>query len=95
MIDDPTRAIPTPTCARCRLTLHPGAGGSHAIKIIAVADPAPPDFEAEDPSAEIDRLVRQLAGSTESELIDQVYRHLLFHLCARCYRAWIDHPAGV
>jgi hypothetical protein len=28
------------------------------------------------------------------EAMDQVYRRLTIHLCATCFRSWIESPAG-
>jgi hypothetical protein len=66
------------------------------VRIEAVADPSPPRFSEEDlkhdPRVEIERLFRQMSGLSEQELMDQVYRRLLLHLCGPCYRQWIEDP---
>jgi hypothetical protein len=83
-------------CARCTTTLTPGKGDFYVVRIEAVADPTPPDFsEADldhDPRAEIGRLIDQMRGLSEQELIDQVYRRLVLCLCGPCYRRWIEDP---
>jgi hypothetical protein len=72
-------------CARCGVELQPGAGDFYVVRIEAPADPSPPRFSEEDlkhdPQAEIERLFRQMNGLSEQELMDQVYRRLLLHLC--------------
>ncbi len=85
-------------CARCAAELHPGRGDFYLVRIEAVADPTPPAFSAEDltadPRAEIADLLGQLEGFSERELMDQVYRRVVLHLCTPCYRQWIERPAG-
>jgi hypothetical protein len=84
------------TCRRCGRDLHPGRGELYAVSILAVADPYPPVFTEEDLTtdvgAEIRRLVRQLSGLDAQQARDQVYRRLVFHLCATCYERWINDP---
>jgi len=84
-------------CARCGAELRPGSGDFYVVRIEAVADPTPPSFSAEDlardPRVEIERLIAQLRDSSEQELMDQVYRRLVIHLCGPCYRTWIEDPA--
>src|SRR5690242_7656038 len=85
-------------CARCAVPLRPGAGDFYRVHITAVADPAPPVVEtipsAADLRREIERLVVQMQDVSEREALDQVYRRLTLHLCAACYRHWIEDPAG-
>jgi hypothetical protein len=83
-------------CARCGVELQPGAGDFYVVRIEALAAPSPPRFSEEDlkhdPRAEIERLFRQMSGLSEQELMDQVYRRLLLHLCGPCCRQWIEDP---
>ena len=83
-------------CARCGAELTPGKGNFYLVRIEALADPAPPSFSAEDmahdPRAEIERLIEQMRGLSEQELMDQVYRRLVLYLCGPCYRQWIEDP---
>jgi hypothetical protein len=81
-------------CQRCSTALTPGEGNFYVVKIVAVADPAPPIISQEDVSADIQRLLRDLAGKPARELIDQVYRRRIFSLCTACYRRWIEDPVG-
>lgn len=84
------------SCARCGRELVPGKGDFYVVRIEAVADPSPPCFSDEDlqrdPKAEIERLLKQMAGLSEQDLLDQVYRRLVVHLCGPCYRQWIEDP---
>jgi hypothetical protein len=68
------------------------------VNIEAIADPYPPVFSEEDlrrdPREEIARLVEQLQGLSAEEAMNQVYRQTTLFLCCRCYRDWIEAPAG-
>jgi hypothetical protein len=92
----PESSPPTCTCRRCGRDLHPGRGELYAVSILAVADPYPPVFTEDDLAldvgAEIRRLVGQLSGLDAQQARDQVYRRLVFHLCAPCYERWISDP---
>ena len=83
-------------CARCRAQLTPGRSDFYVVRIEAVADPSPPRFSEEDlaldHAAEIERLIDQMRHLSEQELLDQVYRRLILHLCGPCYRQWIEDP---
>src|SRR5262245_48116276 len=93
---DPTRPASACACRRCGRALTPGRGELYAVSVLAVADPYPPVFTeddlAQDVAAEIRRLVRQLSGLDAQQARDQVYRRLVFHLCAPCYERWIEAP---
>jgi hypothetical protein len=84
------------SCARCGSVLRPGTDDFYVVRIEAVADPSPPAFSEDDLDldhrAEIERLLDQMRGLSEQELVDQVYRRLLLHLCGPCYRQWIEDP---
>lgn len=84
-------------CHRCGAILTPGEGSFYIVRIEAFADPAPPELSRDDETdaaAEIDRLIEQMRGMSERELMDQVYRRMTIHLCGRCYKDWIENPAG-
>ena len=85
-------------CHRCGEELRPGRGNFFVVRIEAFADPAPPEIEEGDLSADIeariDRLIEEMRHMSEHELMDQVYRRLTIHLCGRCYKEWIENPAG-
>ena len=85
-------------CCRCGSHLTPGRGDFYVVRIEAFADPSPPadgsESTARDPGEEIDRLIRQMEGMSERELMDQVHRRVTIHLCGECYRRWIEHPGG-
>jgi hypothetical protein len=91
---------PTPLlCHRCGCDLKPGEGNFYVVRIEALADPTPPNITSEDlaadVSAEIDKLIEQMRGMSERELMDQVYRRLTIHLCGTCYETWIENPTGL
>ena len=83
-------------CARCGAELTLGKGNFYVVRIEALADPSPPNFSeddlTQDPKAEIERLIDQMRELSERELLDQVYRRLILHLCGSCYRQWIEEP---
>jgi len=81
-------------CARCSKTLAPGA--FYVVEITAYADPSGPSEmpSPEDASRQLDALLRQLSDITPQEAMDEVHRRLTMHLCLRCYRGWIENPAG-
>ena len=78
--------------------LTPGDGNFYVVNIEAVADPTPPDFvEERSPHqirAEIESLLVRMEGISEQEALDQVHRRVIIHLCAPCFGAWIENPAG-
>jgi len=84
-------------CHRCGEILTPGEGSFYFVQITAVADPTGPTITeadlAGDIEAEIEKLLAELRDRSEQELIDQVYRRLIIHLCASCYAEWIEDPA--
>jgi hypothetical protein len=94
----PSDDITPLACARCAAALRPGSGNFFCITVEAIADPTPPSLSAEDLAADaraqIDELLARLAGLSEEEAMKQVYHRLTFHLCGRCYRQWIEDPAG-
>jgi hypothetical protein len=85
-------------CHRCGELLTPGEGNFYVVRIEAVADPAPPNLDSDEPlrdtASEWDHLMQQMREMSEQELLDQVYRRLTLHLCAGCYRWWIENPTG-
>jgi len=85
-------------CDRCSAELVPGRGDFYVVKIEAVADPSPPVFDEGDLDKnlrkEIDELIDDARELSRQELLDQVYRRVTIFLCLRCYRQWIENPAG-
>jgi hypothetical protein len=85
-------------CARCSAELQPGSGEFFRVSIEAVADPSPPNLtageEPEDVRGEIERLITRLGDTSPQEAMDQVHRRLTLHLCATCFRVWIENPTG-
>jgi hypothetical protein len=66
------------------------------IQVVAASDPL--EISAEDlqvdHSNEIDHLLRQCAGMTEEELMQDVFVEFKFDLCRKCQRAYIANPLG-
>ena len=93
---DMTSDQPALSCQRCSTALRLGRGECYLVKIQAVADPTPPVITREelatDVGSEIQSLLAQLAGLSEQELMNQVYRREIFYLCTPCYRDWINDP---
>ncbi len=85
-------------CHRCAAELTPGQGDFYVVRIVACADPTPPNLSAadleRDTAAEIRRLIETLRGMSPQEALDQVYRALTLHLCSRCFADWIENPTG-
>jgi hypothetical protein len=85
-------------CNRCLKELTPGGGEFFVVRVEAVADPTPPVIGPEDLDRDVGReindLFGRLAGLSEQEANDQVYRKLIFHLCNVCFREWIEDPCG-
>jgi hypothetical protein len=85
-------------CARCLKPLIAGRGEFYVVLIDAVADPTPPHFTPQDLHrdirAEIVRLLKELQNCSEHELMDQVLRRTIIHLCNPCFASWIEDPAG-
>jgi hypothetical protein len=92
------RSSSTPRCARCLAELQPGRGDLYLVNIEAIADPYPPVFTDEDlrrdPREEIERILGEMGRLSAEEAMNQVYRRTAILLCGRCYRAWIEDPAG-
>ncbi len=85
-------------CHRCGATLTPGKGNFYVVRIEALADPSPPnldeaDLAGADLEEAIEQALEQHRGLSQQEIMDQVYRRLTIHLCARCYAQWIEDPA--
>jgi hypothetical protein len=93
----PAEADPV-LCARCLAELKPGAGDFYRINIEAMADPAPPAITAEDLEADLEQQIQKALAQMENlsaqDALNQVYRRLTLHLCADCYRQWIENPTG-
>jgi hypothetical protein len=85
-------------CARCSAELTPGEGSFYVVRIEAFADPTPPTIRREDLAGDHKQtfasLLEEMRDLSERELLDQVHRRLVLHLCGRCYPRWIENPAG-
>jgi hypothetical protein len=95
---EPRSSSSPPRCARCSAALQPGRGDLYLVNIEAIADPYPPFFTDDDllrdPRKEIERILGELRHLSAEEAMNQVYRRTAILLCGRCYRAWIEDPAG-
>ena len=78
--------------------LKPGVGNFYVVRIEAFADPTPPNLTEADLAVDIDKVIEdileEIRHTSETELMDQVYRRLTIHLCGRCYAEWIENPAS-
>lgn len=87
-------------CDRCLKQLAPGRGEFFEVRIEAVADPTPPELDADlsaDPAdiqKQYEDLLEQLRSLSPAEARDQVYRRVWITLCNRCYKRWIEDPAA-
>ena len=85
-------------CRRCGELLTPGRGEFYVVKVEAYAENSPPVITAEDlakdHAAEMEKLAEAMKEMSAQEMMDQVYRRMTFHLCAGCYREWIEDPTG-
>jgi hypothetical protein len=61
-----------------------------------LSDPFPlvltEDDMARDAEREIQGALDQIWGTSEHDLMDQVYRSEVFFLCGPCYHRWIEDP---
>src|SRR5438132_11021861 len=93
-----TMAVDPIFCDRCTTELRPGTGSFYRIDIEAVADPTPPDLPDDQQPADlrrdIEQLLREMAGLSAQEAMDQVHRRLTLFLCVPCYRRWIEDPVS-
>ena len=84
--------IPT-FCRRCGAELKPGRSNFYQIHIEATCDPDPViDTNAQ--SLSFEEALAEAAEFTEQELMDMVYRKIIFFLCGNCYTHWIEDPTG-
>lgn len=84
-------------CARCSRELEPGRGDFFEVRIQAVADPYPPILEERDPKVlrrDIKQTLRGLSEVTSREAAEEVAVQRVLHLCNRCFKQWIEAPAG-
>ena len=84
-------------CARCSKEIEEGSGELMLVICQAVSDPTPPKMPvltADEIREEIDRLLAQLAGTSQVDAERSVADRWTLHFCAGCYRIWRDNPAG-
>ena len=85
-------------CHRCGAVLKPGMGNFYVVKIEAFADPTGPNLTEADMNVDINNaiedILEKIRNTSETELMDQVYRRLTIHLCEKCYAEWIENPAS-
>ena len=83
-------------CHRCGALMAEGGPLFYVVKIEAFPLPELPPLTLEDLDRDFDeelaRIIAEARGMSEQELMDQVYRRLLLHLCPSCYRQWIENP---
>ena len=86
-------------CDRCGNEVSSGRGQFFAIRIEAFADPTPPEITAadlqRDHRREIEAILDRLAGLSEQDAMEQVYRRKNLLLCNRCCDDWFSElPTG-
>lgn len=85
-------------CHRCGSLMKPGGPLFYVVRIEAFPIPElPPQTMADletDFDEELARIVEEAGRMSSQELMDQVYRKLLIHLCPQCYCSWIEDPVG-
>jgi hypothetical protein len=85
-------------CHRCGSELTPGEGTFWIVRIDAVCDPSPPrvdDAESlESLAADYEMMIAEMSQMSERELMDQVHRRTVLHLCTACFQTWYDAPVG-
>jgi hypothetical protein len=85
-------------CHRCGAERESGGPVFYVVKIEAFAAPDEPEITIDDLDRDFDeelrRILEQSKDLSERELMDQVYRRMVIHLCPRCYRIWIEDPVG-
>jgi hypothetical protein len=93
MAGSPTNTL---LCHRCGALLTPGQGNFYVVRIEAMADPAMAELTdtdlAVDIEAEMARLLEETKDMSARDMMDQVFRRLVIHLCGPCYRTWIEDP---
>jgi len=89
---------PALICHRCGSDLEPGEGRFWIVRIDAVCDPSPPRIDSteslESLAADYEALLAEMADRSERELMDQVHRRMVLHLCAACFNVWYERPVG-
>lgn len=98
MSQNHVETVGSPTvCSRCKTELTRKNAYFYNISIEAIADPTPvydPQLTAEQITAELDKVFRQLSDVSESEAMDHVHKHMKIRLCVRCYIIWIKNPVA-
>lgn len=84
------------TCDGCGVPLLVESDVRYEVKIEVKAayDPLEitEDDLAKDPKAEMAKIIAQLAGVTEAEAMDEVYRTFKFDLCMPCQQRYLKKP---
>jgi hypothetical protein len=85
-------------CDRCGQTMDRGRLRYVAkIQVYAAYDPLEISFDDlhKDTKAEIQKLLKQMEGKTEEELMREVYLSFEFDLCPACQKQYIQDPLPV
>ena len=98
MAEHPTTEEPSVVCHRCGALHKPRQPLFYVVRIEAFCAPELPPLTAEDLradfEAELARILEEVKGLSEQEMMDQVYRKLTLYLCPTCYHRWIENPTG-
>jgi hypothetical protein len=85
-------------CHRCGAMRQQPGPAFYIIRIEAFAEHSDETATLEeighDIQTELRYILEEARGLSAHELMDQVYRRMVLHLCPRCYRRWIDNPVA-
>lgn len=82
-------------CHRCGALREEGGRLFYIVNIEAYPSPEIVETMDEgDAESAMAALCAEAGQFSQQELMDQVYRRLTLTLCPRCFRGWIEQPAG-
>ena len=81
-------------CHRCDRLL-PDGNARYVVSIQVTADSDGLLPDADDPGAEIDRLLAAVEARSERSLAHEIHSEMSFLLCPHCRVRWLDNPLGV
>ena len=82
-------------CHRCGALREEGGRLFYVVNIEAYPSPEIVEMMDEgDAESAMAALCEEASEFSQQELMDQVYRRVTLTLCPRCFRGWIEQPAG-